>query len=52
MNRSKTTALLPLNALAMLVQKLGAYCASGIGFWQVALASVQAPTSELPGYAP
>ncbi len=41
LNRSNTTALLPLNALATPVQNCGAYCASGIGFWQVALTSEQ-----------
>src|SRR3954452_1032848 len=50
LNRSNTTALLPLNALATPVQNDGAYCASGIGFWQVALTSVQ--PEEGPVYWP
>src|SRR5689334_4081525 len=45
LNRSKTTRL-SLNALATPVQKLGEYCMSGIGFWQVAL------TSEHPADGP
>src|SRR5205823_12167410 len=40
LNRSKTTRL-SLNALATPVQKVGAYCASGIGFWHVAFTSEQ-----------
>src|SRR5690349_16182002 len=41
LNRSRTTASLPLNAVATPVQNAGAYWASGIGFWQVALTSAQ-----------
>src|SRR5690242_1519380 len=50
LNRSKTTALSPLNALATPVQNDGANCASGMGFWQIALASEQLPDG--PVYAP
>ncbi len=41
LNRSNTTASLPLNAVATPVQNAGAYWASGHGFWQVALTSAQ-----------
>src|SRR5262245_14930350 len=41
LNRSKTTASLPLKAVATPCQNDGAYWASGIGFWQVALTSEQ-----------
>src|ERR1044071_9053362 len=41
LNRSKMTALLPLNAVATWLQNIGVNCVSGIGFWQVALTSVQ-----------
>src|SRR4051794_492819 len=41
LKRSKTTALLPLNAVATWVQNCGANCASGIGFWHVAAVSEQ-----------
>ncbi len=44
LNRSKTTALLPLNMVATWDQNVGANCASGIGFWQVAFTSAQALT--------
>ena len=44
------TASLPLNAFATPVQNDGAYWASGIGFWQVALTSLQ--PAELPVYWP
>src|SRR3954447_1527246 len=50
LNRSKMTASLPLNAFATPVQNAGAYWASGIGFWQVALTSLQ--PDELPVYRP
>src|SRR5215475_14218296 len=50
LNRSKTTALLPLKVLATPVQNIGAHCASGIGFWQIAFGSVQLPDG--PVYAP
>src|SRR5690348_11170358 len=50
LNRSKTTALLPLNRVAAWLQNVGAYWASGIAFWHVALASLQAV--PLPVYAP
>src|SRR4029450_8525885 len=50
LNRSKTTALFALNRLATWVQNIGANCASGMGFWQVALASAQA--DALPVYTP
>src|SRR3954464_13601353 len=41
LNRSKITALLPLNAVATCDQNIGVNCVSGIGFWQVALMSGQ-----------
>src|SRR3954452_21706585 len=50
LNRSKITALLPLNAFATPVQNDGAYWASGIGFWQTAATSEQ--PDELPVYWP
>src|ERR1039457_4355836 len=50
LNRSKMTALLPLNAVASDDQN-GTDCAeSGIGFWQVAWADEQ--PAELPVYRP
>ncbi len=44
------TALLPLNALAIVVQNGIAWAASGIGFWQVAVAAEQ--PAEGPVYTP
>src|SRR4051812_32310737 len=41
LNRSKMTALLPLNAVATWLQNVGVNCAFGIGFWHVALISGQ-----------
>src|SRR3954454_21717738 len=60
LNRSSTTALLPLKALATLVQNIGANCRSGIGFWQAAIGVLAArfcgppanAPAELPVYVP
>jgi len=47
LNRSNTTASLPLKAFATPVQNCPAYWASGIGFWQRATTSEQfAPSSR------
>jgi hypothetical protein len=51
LNRSKTTASLPLNVFATPVQNCGAYRASGTGFWQVACSSVQCQSGPV-AYAP
>src|SRR5882757_8320114 len=50
LNRSKITASLLLNAVATDVQKGTDCAASGIGFWQVAVAAEQ--PAELPVYVP
>src|ERR1039457_3558498 len=50
LNRSKTTASLPLKVFATDVQNGIAWAASGIGFWQVAVAAAQ--PDELPVYTP
>src|SRR5262245_28217519 len=50
LNRSRTTASLPLNAFATPVQNRDAFWASGIGFWQRAIASEQ--LAPAPPYAP
>jgi hypothetical protein len=47
LNRSKMTALLPLNVLATECQKPIAWAASGIGFWHTACADVQPPPGPL-----
>src|SRR5579863_3235263 len=50
LNRSKTTASLPLKALATEAQNGIAWAASGIGFWHTACADEQ--PAEGPVYAP
>src|SRR5450432_106495 len=50
LNRSKITASLPLNTVATDVQNGTDCAASGIGFWQVAVAAGQ--PDEVPEYTP
>ena len=50
LNRSNSTASLPLKVFATPDQNCGAFCASGIGFWQRAIASEQ--PAPAPPYWP